>query len=147
MFSGLFILNVDYYVRKIFEELDSIDSGLQKLETGEQPRDWNLYKIIWKLENVWVNFNNSKLFEETKNRMIPIPIWHATFVVQPLSASLVAIISLSALSLMDMVQHLANQCLSLYLWYPDLSTISSLDLLKEQFKSVFSDRTILVKYG
>ena len=44
--SGPCSLNVDYYFRKIFEELDNIDSRLQKLENGEQPRDWNLYKII-----------------------------------------------------------------------------------------------------
>ena len=33
--SGPFSLNVDYYLKKIFEELDSIDSRLQKLELGE----------------------------------------------------------------------------------------------------------------
>ena len=41
--SGPFSLNVVYYFRRIFTELDNIDSRLQKLETGEQPRDWNLY--------------------------------------------------------------------------------------------------------
>ena len=66
--SGPFSLNVDYCFKKIFKELDSIDSRLQKLETGEQPRDWNLYKIIWKLENFSLIFNNAKLFEETKNK-------------------------------------------------------------------------------
>ena len=66
--SGPFSLNVDYYFKKIFKELDNIDSRLQKLETGEQPRDWNLYKIIWKLENFSIIFNNAKLFEETKNK-------------------------------------------------------------------------------
>ena len=44
--KGLFSLNVDYYFKKIFKELDNIDSRLEKLESGEQPRDWNLYKII-----------------------------------------------------------------------------------------------------
>ena len=65
--SGPFSLNVDYYIRKIFKEMDSIVSQLQKLET-EQPRDWNLYKISWKLENVSVILKNAKLFQETKNK-------------------------------------------------------------------------------
>ena len=65
--SGPFSLNVDYYFKKIFKELDSIDSQLQKLANGEQPHDWNLYKIIWKLENFPVIFINAKLYEETKN--------------------------------------------------------------------------------
>ena len=59
---------MDYYFKKIFKELDDIDSRLQKLETGEQPRDWNLYKIISKLENFSIIFNNAKLFEETENK-------------------------------------------------------------------------------
>ena len=66
--SGPFSLNVDYYFKKIFKELDNIDSRLQKLEIGEKPRDWNLYKIIWKLENFSVILNNAKLYEETKNK-------------------------------------------------------------------------------
>ena len=33
--SGPFSLNVDYYFKKIFKEVDNIDSRLQKLETGE----------------------------------------------------------------------------------------------------------------
>ena len=40
--KGPFSLNVDYYVKKIFKELDKIESRLEKLETGELPRDWNL---------------------------------------------------------------------------------------------------------
>ena len=48
--------------------MDNIDSRLQKLETGEQPRDWNFYKIIWKLKKFSIIFNNAKLFEETENR-------------------------------------------------------------------------------
>ena len=63
--SGPFSLHADYYFKKNFKELDNIDSRLEKLETGEQPRDWNLYKIIWKLENFSIIFNNAKLFEET----------------------------------------------------------------------------------
>ena len=39
-----------------------------ELETGEQPRDWILYKIIRKLENLLVIFNNAKQFEETKHK-------------------------------------------------------------------------------
>ena len=58
--SGPFSLNVDYYFKKISKELDNIDSRLQKLETGEQPRDWNLYKIIWKIENFSIIFNNAR---------------------------------------------------------------------------------------
>ena len=48
--------------------MDNIESRLEKLETGEQPRDWKCYKIIWKVENFSVIFNNAKLFEETKNK-------------------------------------------------------------------------------
>ena len=48
--------------------MDNIESRLEKLETGEQPRDWKRYKIIWKVENFFVIFNNAKLFEETKNK-------------------------------------------------------------------------------
>ena len=59
---------MDYYLEKIFRELDNIDFRLQKLETEEQPCDWNLYKIIWNLENFSIIFNNAKLFEETENR-------------------------------------------------------------------------------
>ena len=48
--SGPFSLKPDYYtknsIRRIFEELDKNESRLEILETGEQLRDWNLYKII-----------------------------------------------------------------------------------------------------
>ena len=66
--KGPFSLKVNYYNKKIFEEMDDIESRLEKLESREQPRDWNLYKIIWKLENFSVIFNNAKLFEEMKNK-------------------------------------------------------------------------------
>ena len=46
---GPFSLNLDYYIRKMFEELDNRECRLQKLGKGEQLRDWNFYKIIWKL--------------------------------------------------------------------------------------------------
>ena len=59
---------VDYLIEKISKEKGSNKSRLQRLEAGEQPRDKNLYKIIWKLENFPVIFNNVKLFEETKNK-------------------------------------------------------------------------------
>ena len=45
--NGPFSLNVNYYFKKIFREMHSIDSRLQKLKTGEQPRDWNLYKKLF----------------------------------------------------------------------------------------------------
>ena len=61
--SGPFSLNVDDYFKKIFEELDRSDSRLQKLESREQLRDWNLYGIIWKLGSFSVIFNKVKLFE------------------------------------------------------------------------------------
>ena len=48
--------------------MDNIESRLEKLETGEQPRDWNLYRIIWKLENFSTIFNNAKLFEQAQNK-------------------------------------------------------------------------------
>ena len=116
--SGQFSLKPDYYInysiKRIFEELDNIESRLDKLESGEQPRDWNLYKIIWKLENFSVVFNNAKLHEETKNKNDTDPNVARDFVAQPSSANLTATASLSALSLMDVAQHLANQCLSPY---------------------------------
>ena len=55
-------------MKRIFKELDNIDSRLEKLESGEQPRDWNLYKNIWKLENFLVTFKIARLFEKTKNK-------------------------------------------------------------------------------
>ena len=64
--------------QKYFHKMDSIDSRLQKLETGEQHRDWNLYKVVWKLENFSVIFSNAKLFEETKTKMIPTQIGKRT---------------------------------------------------------------------
>ena len=66
--KGPFSLNVDYYMKKNFKDLDSIESRLEKLESGEEPRDWNLYKIIWKLENFSTIFNNAKLFEQTQKK-------------------------------------------------------------------------------
>ena len=70
--SGPFSLKPEYYtnysIRRIFEELDKFEYRLEKLESGEQPRDWNLYKIIWKLENFSLIFNNAKLFEEIKKK-------------------------------------------------------------------------------
>ena len=75
--SGPFSLNPDYYInysiRSIFKELDKIESRLEKLESGEQPRAWNLYKIIWKLENFSVVFNYAKQFEEIENKNIADP--------------------------------------------------------------------------
>ena len=71
--KGPFSSSVDYYIKKIFKELDSIESRLEKLESGEQPRDWNLYKIIWKLENFSIVFNNAKQFEEVENKNIADP--------------------------------------------------------------------------
>ena len=113
--SGPFSFNVDYYLKKIFKELDSIDSRLEKLESGEQPRDWNLYKIIWKPENFSVIFNNAEFFEETKNKNDTDPNIARDFAGQFFAASLMATVSSSAPFLMNVVQHLANQCLSLYL--------------------------------
>ena len=70
--SGPFNLKPGFYIncsiRRIFEELEKIESRLEKLESGEQPRDWNLYKIIWKLENLSIIFNNARLFEEAENK-------------------------------------------------------------------------------
>ena len=75
--SKLFSSKPDYYInysiKRIFEELDRLESRLEKLESGEQPRDWNLYKIIWKLENFSVIFNNAKQFEEIENKNIADP--------------------------------------------------------------------------
>ena len=74
---GPFSSKLDYYInysiRRFFEELDKLESRLEKLESGEQPRDWNLYKIIWKLENFSVVFNNAKQFEEIHNKNIADP--------------------------------------------------------------------------
>ena len=50
LYKGPFSLNVEYYLKKIFKELDKIESRLEKLETGELPRDWNFTK----------SFGNSK---------------------------------------------------------------------------------------
>ena len=66
--KGPFSLNIDYFIKTILKELDNIDSRLEELESGEQPRDWKVYKIIWTLENFSVISNNDKLFEETKNK-------------------------------------------------------------------------------
>ena len=35
LYKGPFSLNVDYYIRKVFKELDNIESRLERLETGE----------------------------------------------------------------------------------------------------------------
>ena len=51
--KGPFSSSVDYYIKKIFKELDSIESRLEKLESGEQPRDWNLYKIILEIRKLF----------------------------------------------------------------------------------------------
>ena len=48
--------------------MDDIESRLEKLESGEQPRDWDLYRSIWKIENFSLIFIIAKLFEETKNK-------------------------------------------------------------------------------
>ena len=70
--KGPFSLKPDYYInysiKRIFEELDNIESRLEKIESGEQTRDWNLYKIIWKLESFSTIFNNAKLFEQAQNK-------------------------------------------------------------------------------
>ena len=66
--KGPFSLIVDYCVRKFFREMDDFESRLERLESGEQPRDWNLCKIIWKLEKFSIIFKNAKLFEETKDK-------------------------------------------------------------------------------
>ena len=44
--NGPFSLNVDFYKKKTFKELDSIASQLEQLESGEQPLDYNLYNIL-----------------------------------------------------------------------------------------------------
>ena len=71
--KGLFSLNIDYYIKKFFKEMDDIEPRLEKLESGEQPRDWNMYKITWKFENISVVFNNAKQFEEIENKNIADP--------------------------------------------------------------------------
>ena len=45
-----------------------MDSRLEKLESRGQTRNWNFYKIIWKLENFSVFFNIAKFYKETKNK-------------------------------------------------------------------------------
>ena len=116
MHRGPLSLNVDYSIKKISKELDSIESRLQKLETGQQPRDWNLYKIIWKFENFSIVSNNPKLFEETKNKNDTDPNLARDFCGTAFLSKPMVIVSLSAPSLMDVAQPLANRCLSLYLW-------------------------------
>ena len=55
--SGLFSLKPDYYInysiRIICEELDKIESRLEKLESGEQPRDWDLYKYCLEIRELF----------------------------------------------------------------------------------------------
>ena len=117
--SGPFSLKPDYYInysiRRICEELDKIESRLEKLESGEQPRDWNLYKNVWKLENFSAVSNNAKQFEEIENKNFADPnlardFCSTAFFSKPYDYSF-----LSAPSLMDVAQHLANQCLSISL--------------------------------
>ena len=112
---GPFSLYMDYYIKKFFQEMHSIDSRLQKLETREHPCDWNLYMIILKLENFSNIFTNAKLFEETKNKDDFDPNLVRDFCSSHFSATIMAIASLSSPSFMDVAQHLANRCLSLYL--------------------------------
>ena len=75
--SGPFSLKPDYYInysiKSSFKELDKIESRLEKLESGEQPRDWNLDKVVSKLENFSVVFNIAKQFEEVENKTTADP--------------------------------------------------------------------------
>ena len=54
--NGRFSLNVDCRIRKIFKKMDSLESGLQKLEAGEQPRDWNLCKFCLETRKLFGQF-------------------------------------------------------------------------------------------
>ena len=142
--TGPFSQNVDCYIKKIFKEMDDIEFRLEKLESGEQPHDWNLYESIRKLENFSVIFKSAKLFEETKNKNYTDPklardFCSTVFLSKPygysffirafpygcgpaLGKSMSITISLTAGPFDD------------FLTWP----------LKEQSKSVFSDKTIPV---
>ena len=113
--SGPFTLNVDYYTKKFFEELDSIDSRLEKSQSGEQLRIWKSIRLPVHSKTIQLFLTTPNYSAKRKTRMILIQTQHAIFVVQSFSVSLMATVSSSAPSLMDVVQHLANQCLSLYL--------------------------------
>ena len=95
--------------------MDSIESRTQKLETGKQPLDWILHKTSWKLESFSVIFKNAKPIEETKNKNETHPNMARDFCRVAFLRKLMAIVCLSAPSLTDVAQHLASQCLSLYL--------------------------------
>ena len=105
-----------YYIRKILKEMDSIDSGPQKIETREQLRDWNFFIGKFGNSKACLSFlTTANFLKKQKTKMIPIPIWYAIFAAQLFSGNLMVIASLSAPSLMDVAQHLANQCISPYL--------------------------------
>ena len=55
-------------ISKKLEKNDNIESRLQNLETGEQPRDWNFYNFIWKLESFLGIFYNDKQSEENQKK-------------------------------------------------------------------------------
>ena len=142
--KGPFSLNVDYYFKKIFKEMDNIESRLEKLESGEQPRDWNLYKIIWKLENFSLIFNNAKLFEETKNKNDTDPnlardFCSTAFLGKPYGYSF--FIRAFPYGCGPALGKSVSITISLK---AGLSTIFSLGPLKELSKSVSLDKTILV---
>ena len=48
--KGAFSLNVDYYIKKIFEELDSTGSRLEKSESGEQPAIGTFIRLFGNLK-------------------------------------------------------------------------------------------------
>ena len=95
--------------------MDESEPRLEKLEPGEQPRDWNHYKIIWKLGNFSLILIMLNFLKKRKTKMILTQTRHATFVAQLFSANLMATVPSSAPSLMVVAQYLSNQCLSLYL--------------------------------
>ena len=95
--------------------MDIIECHLLKVETGEQLGDWNTYKNIWDFGNVFVIFNNAKQFEETKNKNDTDLNLARDFCSTDFLSKLYGYNFLSVPSLMDVAQHLAIQCSSLYL--------------------------------
>ena len=72
--NGLFSLNVDYYIKNLFKELDNIESRVEKLESGEQPAIEILIRFFGSSKPFQSFLTTAKILKERKTKLILIQI-------------------------------------------------------------------------
>ena len=59
--------------KELTRKIGCLEMEILTLKTKTNPRDWNLYKVIWKLEKFSMVLFNAKHYEKEKPKQLPDP--------------------------------------------------------------------------